>query len=68
VPTDTREPRIRAAVACPLCDAGINQPCRSGLHLHDLRRGPEDLRPVLHRSHSERRLAWQEYKRAREVA
>lgn len=67
--TDTREPRIRAAVPCPLCGAGINQPCHQVNSPHNTLRGPEDRRPgavrPLGRSHTDRRLAWQEYKRER---
>ena len=60
---DTREPRIRAAVPCPLCGAPIGQPCRKGIHPHDARRGARDLRPVMLRAHQERRDAWLQWKR-----
>ncbi len=63
----TREPRIRAAVACPLCGAGRGEPCRAGTMPHDARRGATDLREPLQRSHNERRAAWQERNREREL-
>jgi endogenous inhibitor of DNA gyrase (YacG/DUF329 family) len=31
----TREERIRAAVPCPICGAGIEQPSRAGTAPHD---------------------------------
>jgi hypothetical protein len=67
MPTDTREARTRAAVPCPLCGAGIGQPCRAGAATHDTRRGGEDRRAILHRAHQERREAWYAHKRAREA-
>jgi hypothetical protein len=59
----TREPRIRAAVPCPICGAAIGQPCRAGRYPHDPRNGPVDKRPALMRAHDERRQAWQARKR-----
>ena len=64
MPTDTREPRIRATVPCPLCGAPLGAPCRASRYPHDPRHGPEDRRPVLHRAHQERRAAWLAWKRA----
>lgn len=55
----TREQRIVAAVQCPLCNAWKGSPCfingKPGRSVH----GPA--------VHPERRLAWQEWKRANEV-
>ena len=66
MPTDTRERRIREAVACPLCGAPKRQPCRAGTHPHNPTLG-EDLRAILGRCHGDRRLAWLESKRAAEL-
>jgi len=64
--SSTREQRIRAAVACPLCGAGLGQACRAGTQPHDARRGAEDLRPQLNRAHNERRATWQARRAERE--
>jgi hypothetical protein len=66
--TDTREPRIRAAVPCPVCGAAIGEACRQGRYPHDARNGAEDRRPLLHRAHQERRAAWLDAKHAAEQA
>lgn len=65
--SDTREPRIRAAVPCPACGAPIGSPCVAGISPHDPRRGIEDRRPPLKRCHVERREAWQQRRREREA-
>ncbi len=54
----TREAAILAAVPCAACGAPIGQRCREGVAPHDSRRGIEDLRPFLDRTHSERRAEW----------
>jgi hypothetical protein len=53
-----REARIIATVACPVCGSPAGQRCREGILPHDFRRGIEDMRPMLRRSHNERRTAW----------
>lgn len=60
---DNREFKIRHAVACPICGAGIGEACKAGIQAHDTRRGAEDLRRTLNRVHNERRAAWQELRR-----
>jgi hypothetical protein len=60
--SDTREPRIIAAVPCPTCAAKIGESCRNPV-AHQQHRGPEDHRTQPIRCHAERRRAWQEQKR-----
>lgn len=61
-----REEHIRAAVPCPICGVGLNEPCRQGRYPHDPRNGPVDKRPLLRRAHDERRELWQAWKRIKE--
>ena len=58
----TRDLRVIAAVPCPKCGAAIGQPCRNPVP-HDAQRGPVDHRAQPQRTHPERRLDWQEWKR-----
>ncbi len=65
MPTDTRQIRIIAAVACPLCGAGAGERCRNPIP-HQTHRGPQDRRPQPIRVHAERRRAWQQKRDALE--
>jgi len=60
--SSTRDARVIAAVPCPRCGAAVGQPCRNPVP-HQAARGPVDKRAQPMRTHSERRLEWQEWKR-----
>lgn len=53
----TRDARVIAAVACPVCKAGPGDGCRNPVP-HQPWRGPVDRRPQPVRPHSARRAAW----------
>jgi len=53
----TRDSRVIAAVACPLCGARAGEPCRNPVP-HQRQRGPIDRRPQPTRPHIERRAEW----------
>ena len=50
-----REARIIAACECPVCGSPAGQKCRDGIASHDPKRGKEDLRAFLERTHRDRR-------------
>lgn len=58
----TREPRIIAAVGCPLCGVAAGEPCRNPIPLP---KGMPDNRPQPLYAHKERRQAWVVWKQER---
>lgn len=48
---DTRDRKVIATVACPVCGARLGEPCRQ--------HGAHRARPLASRTHSERRRLWQ---------
>jgi hypothetical protein len=64
--SNSRDVRIVASVPCPVCKAQVGERCRNP-YAHQQGRGPEDRRPQPAGPHTERRMAWIEWKQQKGI-